>query len=160
MSTLESTPVAPQPARRELLRQAALLSALASCGLLASREVLAVTAGAFDQKTLDDAFKALGGKPQVSDQITITSPDIAENGAVVPIAVASKLANTQEIYIVIEKNPMPLTATFTIADGAEAFVATRAKMGQSSDIYAVVKADGKLYSAVKETKVTLGGCGG
>ena len=72
----------------------------------------------------------------------------------------SALPNTQEIYIVIAKNPMPLTAVFMLPEGADPFVSTRAKMGQSSDVYAIVKADGKLYSAVKETKVTLGGCGG
>ncbi len=146
--------------RRDLLKQTSLLAVMVSCGLMTARQAEAVEASAFDQKTLDDAFKALGGKPAPSKDITITSPDIAENGAVVPIAVTSLLPKTQEIYIVVEKNPFPLTATFTIPDGTEAFVSTRTKMGQSTNVYAVVKADGKLYSAVKETKVTLGGCGG
>jgi sulfur-oxidizing protein SoxY len=95
-----------------------------------------------------------------SKDIVITSPDIAENGAVVPVAVTSNIPKTQEIYILVEKNPNPLTATFTIPDGTEPFMSVRTKMGQSSNVYAVVKADGKLYSAFRETKVTLGGCGG
>ena len=78
----------------------------------------------------------------------------------VPIEITSNIPGTRSIAVVIEKNPFPLTATFTIPDGTEAFVSTRTKMGQSTNVYAVVKADGKLYSAVKETKVTLGGCGG
>ena len=113
-----------------------------------------------DSKTLDGAFAALGGKPADSKDITITSPDIAENGAVVPIAVTSAIPKTEAIYILVEKNPFPLTASFTIPEGTDPYVATRAKMGESSKVYAVVKADGKLYATSKETKVTLGGCGG
>ena len=78
----------------------------------------------------------------------------------VKIAVTSNLPKTQEIYILVEKNPNPLTATFTIPDGTEPYVSVRAKMGQSTNVFAVVKADGKLYSTSRETKVTLGGCGG
>ncbi|MCX7151926.1 MAG: thiosulfate oxidation carrier protein SoxY, partial [Proteobacteria bacterium] len=90
----------------------------------------------------------------------ITAPDIAENGMVVPISVTSNLAKTQSIAILVEKNPSTLSASFDIPDGTDPFVQTRVKMGQSSNVYAVVKADGKYYSAVKEIKVTLGGCGG
>ncbi|MGE0803577.1 MAG: thiosulfate oxidation carrier protein SoxY [Lautropia sp.] len=146
--------------RRDLLKQSSLLAALVAGGLLTVRQAQAVEASAFDQKTLDDAFKALGGKPADSKDITITAPDIAENGAVVPITVSTTLPKAQEIYIVVEKNPQPLVATFSIPDGTEPTVSTRAKMGQSSNVYAIVKADGKLYGTFKETKVTLGGCGG
>ena len=146
--------------RRDLLQQTSLLAILVGCGMLTSREARAADAAGFDAKTLDDALKALGSKPADSKEITIISPDIAENGAVVPIAVSSALAKTQEIYILVEKNPFPLAASFAFPDGTEPYVATRAKMGQSSNVYAVVKADGKLYSTFKETKVTLGGCGG
>jgi sulfur-oxidizing protein SoxY len=132
-----------------------------ACGLLTARQAQAFAdASAFELKTMDEALKALGGTPADSKDITITSPDIAENGAVVPVAVTSNLPKTQEIYIVVEKNPNPLTAGFTIPEGTDPFVSTRVKMGQSTNVYAVVKADGKLYSTHKETKVTLGGCGG
>ena len=150
-----------QGSRRAALKQGGMLAALVGCGLLTARQAQALPdASAFDMKTLDEALKALGSVAAESKEVTITAPDIAENGAVVPIAVTSNLAKTQEIYIVIEKNPFPLTAGFVILDGAEPYVSTRVKMGQSTNVYAIVKADGKLYSARKETKVTLGGCGG
>ena len=147
--------------RRDVLQQGSAFAALVSCGLItAGQAQAAVDGAAFEVKTLAEALKLLGGTPADSKEISITSPDIAENGAVVPVAVTSKLAKTLEIYILVEKNPQPLTATFTIPEGTEPFVSTRVKMGQSTNVYAVVKADGKLYSAAKETKVTLGGCGG
>lgn len=149
-----------QATRRDVLQQGGVLAALVSCGLLSSQQALAFDAASFQAKSVVDAIKLLGGTAADSKDITITSPDIAENGAVVPIGVTSKLAKTQEIYILVEKNPAPLAAAFTIPDGTEAFVSTRVKMGQSTQVYAVVKADGKLYSTSKETKVTLGGCGG
>ena len=102
-------------------------------------------------------------KPQnaaVSDGIQIKAPEIAENGAVVPIGVESRLPGTQSITILIEKNPQPLTASFDIPAGTEPNISTRVKMGQSSEVYALVKADGKFYLAKKEIKITLGGCGG
>jgi sulfur-oxidizing protein SoxY len=147
--------------RRNALKHGSALAALVACGLLTTRQARALAdTTAFELKTMDEALKALGGTPVDSKDITITSPDIAENGAVVPVAVTSNLPKTQEIYIVVEKNPNPLTAGFTIPEGTDPFVSTRVKMGQSSNVYAVVKADGKLYSTRKETKVTLGGCGG
>ena len=149
-----------QHSRRDLLKQGSLLAMMVGCGLLTTRQAMAAEASGFDAKTLAEALKSLGSAPTDSKEITITSPDIAENGAVVPVAVTSRLPKTQEIYILVEKNPNPLTASFTIPDGTEPFVSTRTKMGQSTNVYAVVKADGKLYSTVKETKVTLGGCGG
>ncbi len=107
-----------------------------------------------------DAFKAVGGTPATSDQVSVIAPDIAENGAVVPVGATSNIPNTTEIFLIVEKNPTPLAAGFEIPAGTEASVQTRLKMGQSTDVYAVVKADGKLFMAKKETKVTLGGCGG
>ena len=147
--------------RRSALKQGSALAALVACGLLTTRQACAFAdSSAFELKTMDEVLKALGGTPADSKDITITSPDIAENGAVVPIAVTSNLPKTQEIYIVVEKNPLPLTAGFVIPEGTDAFVSTRVKMGQSANVHVIVKADGKLYSARKETKVTLGGCGG
>jgi len=132
-----------------------------NCGLLTLEQArAAVDTQVFQLKTMDETVKALGGKLEESKDIELTSPDIAENGAVVPIAVTSRIPKTEEIYILVEKNPSPLTATFTLMEGTEPFISTRTKMGQTSNVYAIVKADGKLYSAVKETRVTLGGCGG
>ncbi len=146
--------------RRDILKQGGVLAALASCGLLAGGEAAAANPPGFEAKTFADAMKSLGATVVESKDITIASPDIAENGAVVPISVTSSLPKTEEIYILVEKNPFPLTASFVIPEGTEAFVSTRVKMGESTNVHAVVKADGKLYTTSKETKVTLGGCGG
>jgi sulfur-oxidizing protein SoxY len=109
---------------------------------------------------LNDAVKNLGAANLIETRdIAITAPDIAENGAVVPVAVTSKIANTQAISILAEKNPFPLAASFDIANGAEPYASVRIKMGQTSNVRAIVKADGKFYTAVKEVKVTVGGCG-
>ncbi|MDD3674258.1 MAG: thiosulfate oxidation carrier protein SoxY [Thauera propionica] len=116
---------------------------------------------AFEAKTLDAAFGVIGaGKPAESGDVVITAPDIAENGAVVPVGVVSNIPKTEYVAIMIEKNPNMLAASFTIPEGTVADVQTRVKMGQTSDVYAVVKADGKFYMSKKEVKVTLGGCGG
>ena len=139
----------------------AVVAAAISAGILPASAFADWNKAAFDAKNMNDVLKAMGGSaPEKSSDITITAPDIAENGAVVPIAVASKLANTQSISILVEKNPSSLAAEFDILPGTEPNVGTRVKMGQSSNVHAVVKAGGKYYVATKEIKVTLGGCGG
>ena len=117
---------------------------------------------AFETKSLDDTMKALGGgTPAASKDIAFFStPDIAENGAVVPIGITSNVPKTESIAILIEKNPNMLAAVFDIPGGTDATVSTRVKMAQTSNVYALVKADGKYHVASKEIKVTLGGCGG
>ena len=117
---------------------------------------------AFEVKSLNDAVKALGGASAAeSKEITITSPDIAENGAVVPFTISSKLPNTEAMALLVEKNPNILTANFNIPAGTEPWINTRVKMGQTSNVIALVKtSDGKFHYAAKEVKVTLGGCGG
>ena len=116
---------------------------------------------AFETKSFNDTVKALGGANATeSKDITITSPDIAENGAVVPFTISSKIPKTENVAILIEKNPNTLAASFAIPEGTEPWVNTRVKMGQTSNVFALVKADGKFYYASKEVKVTLGGCGG
>ena len=116
---------------------------------------------AFRTRKLDEVVKALGGSGATqSADIVMTSPDIAENGAVVPVTVTSKLAKTESIALLVEKNPNMMAADFFIPDGTEPWVNTRIKMAQTSNVYALVKADGKFYYASKEVKVTLGGCGG
>jgi sulfur-oxidizing protein SoxY len=117
---------------------------------------------AFETKSLNDAVKALGGAaPTESKDIQfVNTPDIAENGAVVPFTIVSKIPKTESMALLVEKNPNILTATFNIPEGTEPWINTRAKMGQTSNVFALVKADGKYYYAAKEVKVTLGGCGG
>ena len=153
--------------RRDLLKTGGgltLLSLVAAAGWLCPGDALAAewNKAAFEAKSLDDTLKALGGSaPAQSKDITfVSTPDIAENGAVVPIGIASAIPKTESIAILIEKNPNMLAAVFDIPAGTEPAINTRVKMGQSSNVYAVVKADGKYYAAVKEIKVTLGGCGG
>ena len=149
------------PSRRDALKTTGAFATLISLGIVTqSQAQAAVDHASFQVKTVEDALKAIGGTPATSDQVSLNAPDIAENGAVVPVGASSKLPNTTDIYLIVEKNPMPLCAAFMIPAGTLPDVQTRLKMGQSSNVIAVVKADGKLYSAVKETKVTLGGCGG
>jgi sulfur-oxidizing protein SoxY len=152
--------------RRKALRTggaAGLYAFLLAAGVVRPGEALAQAwnEAAFNMKTVPEAMKALGAEtPASSDAILIKAPEIAENGAVVPIAVESRLAGTESITVFIEKNPQPLAASFGIPAGTEANVSTRVKMGTSSDVYALVKADGRFYVAKKEIKITLGGCGG
>ncbi|HSQ09836.1 MAG TPA: thiosulfate oxidation carrier protein SoxY [Burkholderiaceae bacterium] len=151
--------------RREFVRAGGVLGLMVAAGLLTAKEAQAQQAAwnkaAFEAKNLDETVKALGGTSAAqSGDISINAPDIAENGAVVPVGVSSKIPNTQAVYILVEKNPNSLAAGFGIPAGTEANVATRIKMGQTSNVHAVVKADNKFYVATKEVKVTLGGCGG
>jgi len=153
--------------RRDALKtggSVSLLTLLAAAGWLKPGEAVAQGAwnkAAFEAKSMTDAYKAMGGSPAQSKDIAfVSTPDIAENGAVVPIGVTSSVPKTEQIAILVEKNPNMLAATFDIPAGTEPTVTTRVKMGQSSNVYALVKADGKYYVAQKEVKVTLGGCGG
>ena len=147
--------------RRTALKSTGAFATLVSLGIVTqSQAQAAVDQASFQVKTLEEALKAIGGTPATSDQVSVVSPDIAENGAVVPVGATSKLPNTTEMYLIVEKNPTPLSCGFMIPAGTAADVQTRLKMGQSTNVIAVVKADGKLFSATKETKVTLGGCGG
>ena len=148
--------------RRKTLKQSAVLAGLLAGTGLFPQYAMAFNAPAFDAKNMADVLKALGaGAPQASKDVTITAPDIAENGAVVPIAASTSLAGVKQLLLLVEKNPSTLVAMFNVTDSVEPTFATRAKMGQSSDVYAVaIMSDGKALFAKKEVKVTLGGCGG
>jgi len=152
--------------RRSFIKSSAAAGAFGvavSAGLITPRAVMAAwPKAAFAATDVDSAVKgALGSSATtVSSDIALKAPEIAENGAVVPITVTSKIAGTESISLLISKNPTPLTATFKMGKGAEGFVSTRVKMSKTSDLVVVVKANGKLYSAKKEVKVTIGGCGG
>ena len=149
--------------RRELLaRSASVAAALAGLGLLPQAAQAAWSQAAFDAKNMGDLMKALGtANPAESKDVTITGPDIAENGAVVPVGVSTTLAGAKRLLLLVEKNPNVLAAVFDVSDSVEPNFKTRVKMGQSSNVYAVaMTADGKVLFAQKEIKVTLGGCGG
>jgi sulfur-oxidizing protein SoxY len=153
--------------RRKVLKTGSgvtMLALLSAAGWLKPGEAHAETWNktAFESKSLDDAVKALGGSApaQTKDITFFATPDIAENGAVVPIGVNSAVPKTESIAILVEKNPNMLAAVFDIPPGTDPSLSTRVKMGTSSNVYALVKADGKYYVASKEIKVTLGGCGG
>lgn len=149
--------------RRDLLSHSLKVSALlAGAGLLPATASAAYNAAAFEAKTMADLMKALGaGAPAESKEVTITAPDIAENGAVVPVAVASTAAGVKRLLVLVEKNPSVLSAIFDVSDAVDASFSSRVKMGQSSNVYAVaLTGDGKVLFAQKEVKVTLGGCGG
>ena len=150
--------------RRTLLKGSIAASAMGiavGAGLLTPKAVLAAWPKAtFESTDTNSAIAALGGKASASKNIKLKAPDIAENGAVVPVTVTSKIANTEAISILVSKNAQPLSATFNLGDKTHGYVSTRLKMGKTSDVIAIVKADGKLYSATKQVKVTIGGCGG
>ena len=116
----------------------------------------------FNSKTASNALKALLGTDTTtpSDQIELKVPEIAENGAVVPVTIMTSLENVESISIVVEKNPRPMAATFEIPQGTLPKIASRIKMGETSDVMAVIKTSNGIYSTAKEVKVTIGGCGG
>jgi sulfur-oxidizing protein SoxY len=148
--------------RRVLTHSAQLAAMLAGVGLLPAAAQAAFNAKAFDAKNMAELMAALGGStPTESKDVTIIGPDIAENGAVVPVGASTTLPGAKRLMVLVEKNPAVLTAIFDVSDSVEPNFSTRVKMGQSSNVYAVAMMnDGKVLYAVKEVKVTLGGCGG
>ncbi|HEY8068429.1 MAG TPA: thiosulfate oxidation carrier protein SoxY [Burkholderiales bacterium] len=146
------------PIRRTAIRAAAAFTAAL---VLPLRALAAWNKEAFQAKTAAEALKSLGiASSTESKDVVIDAPQIAENGAVVPIEITSNVPNTKSISIVIEKNPFPLTAKFDFAEGAVPFVKVNVKLGESSFVRVLAEAGGKFYSASKEVKVTIGGCGG
>jgi len=144
--------------RRFLLKSLAIVS-----GVLAMPKLLfaARPEKAFAAKSTKSVMTELfGSEGTESDAIKLKVPEIAENGAVVPVTVSTDMENVESISILVDANPTPLTASFELSPSVNADVATRIKMGQSSNVRAVVKADGKIYYTAKEVKVTIGGCGG
>jgi sulfur-oxidizing protein SoxY len=141
-----------------------VLAAALSAGLLKPTQVLAAdwNKAAFEAKDTPGAMKAVGAASAAeSADVVLKAPDIAENGAVVPVDIMSKVPNTISLAVFVDKNPFPLTASFDFANGALPEVSVRIKMGTTSMVRALAKtADGKFYTAHKEVKVTAGGCGG
>lgn len=153
-----------QQTRRSVVKAGGALGLLAAFGtalLSPGRALAAWNKGAFDAKSTADAMKALGVSGAMeSNEIQIRAPDIAENGAVVPIDVTSNIAGTSGIWVFIDKNPFPYAGSFDVSQGAAPFVHLRVKMGSTSPVRVVVAAGGKYYTTAKEVKVTIGGCGG
>ena len=153
-------------ARRKVLKAgggASLLAMFGVFGLFRSADALAEwNKAAFTSKAMDDALKAIGATNPETNAVFIqlTVPEIAENGAVVPVTVSSSLPNVEQISIFVDKNPNVMAANFVFPAGTESMVTTRVKMGQTASVVALVKADGKFYRTTKEVKVTAGGCGG
>ena len=140
-----------------------LFALFTTIGLIRPNDVLAVTdRAAFAAKNLDEAMSAMGVKTIENNDVFIqlTVPEIAENGAIVPVKVVSTFPNVEQISILVEKNPNVLAANFFFPQGTESMLTTRVKMGQTCNVIALVKADGKYYRSAKEVKVTAGGCGG
>ena len=155
--------------RRRLLKAsgaAAVYGMFVAAGLIRPGAALAQTnwnKEAFASKNLNDVVKAFGGSgvAPTTEVSWGSTPEIAENGAVVPINITSRVPNTQSIAVLIEKNPNALAAKFDFSPGTDPTVSTRVKIGQSSNVHALIKtADGKYFVATREVKVTLGGCGG
>ncbi|MDH3449091.1 MAG: thiosulfate oxidation carrier protein SoxY [Gammaproteobacteria bacterium] len=152
--------------RRKFIKTATFVGVAATTigtGVLIPQRVLgAYVKAAFDAKDVNGALMASLGSDQhsASDAIKLKAPDIAENGAVVPITVSADMGNIDSIAIISTGNVSPLTSTYNLTPACEPFISTRIKMAKTSDVIAVVKADGKLYSTSKEVKVTIGGCGG
>lgn len=134
-----------------------------SAGILIPSQVLAAwPKAAFETKDLAGSMMALLGSSDAADSadIKIKAPEIAENGAVVPVTISTSMTGIDSITIFAPKNPAPLVASFVLGKGAVGYASTRIKMGKTGDVVGVVKAGGKLYKASKEVKVTIGGCGG
>jgi sulfur-oxidizing protein SoxY len=167
---LGAIPGAPDCARRMILKTA-VVGGLAGLGFAASAMISPVYANAdakewpqnaFKEKNQAAVLKDLYGKSEAvaSDKINLDAPEIAENGAVVPIAITSTLPKVTGIAILVLENPNILAAAYKIPDGTEAAVSSRLKMAKTGKVVAIVESGGKLYSATQEVKVTVGGCGG
>lgn len=149
--------------KRNFLRLSSMLGVAAVIGLYQSGDLFAAEwkASDFNAKNLKDALKSIGVDDYtMSEDVAVISAEIAENGAVVPVRVKSGIPNTEYMAVMVEKNPNPLATAFTIPEGTQPNIKTRIKMGETSNVLALVKADGKWFAASKEIKVTLGGCGG
>jgi len=152
--------------RRTFLQGSLAGSAVAvavGAGLLNPSIVLAAwPQAAFNAKSVQDAMTGLFGSDAstASDDIKIKAPDIAENGAVVPVSVNTSLTGVSKIALITEKNANPLACSFDMGSTTKGFISTRLKMSKTSDVIAVVEAGGKRYAARKNVKVTIGGCGG
>ena len=146
--------------RRQLLFSGGLSAALVGCGLFSPQVLWAMNGEiSFNAVSIADALRSMGAIQAVPAQLILRVPEVAEDGALVPVSVESLLPGAQEIFIVVDVNPDPLAAQFNVPAGTEPFVATRIKLAGDSTVYAVVRAEGRIYSTSRAMKVTVGGCG-
>ncbi len=168
---LSNTTSARSGPTRRVIVQGAIAGGLAGLGLAgvaplgparAAADAAKWPKDAFGQKTEADAIKALFASktPEASDKVNLDAPEIAENGAVVPISVSTTLPGVTSIAILVSENPFPLAANYPIPAGTTPMVANRLKMAKTSKVIALVASGDKVFSATKEVKVTVGGCGG
>ena len=155
----------PEIQRRKVLKGAlatGLVTLAASWGMLSNVAHASRPQMAFDAEDVDGTLKALFGEDAVQDsgEITVKGPEIAENGAVVPIKVTANIDNAEAIAIIVPENPAPMVASFDLQPGVVPEVSVRIKMGKTSDVVALVRSNGQVYRGAKEVKVTIGGCGG
>lgn len=149
---------APSLPRRRLLQGAGAALSLGAAAALPAHAAPAA-ADPFAAASFADAIAALGGPPQPSPQITLDLPEIADNGAVVPVGVSTTLPGAREILILVDGNPQPVAARFTLPAGTEAYVATRIRMAASGTVVAAVRTDAGVFAAARTAQVTVGGCG-
>ncbi|HEY6514287.1 MAG TPA: thiosulfate oxidation carrier protein SoxY [Burkholderiaceae bacterium] len=142
--------------RRRLLQGAGVM---ASLGMAARAGVAADAADPFSAQSFAELLGALGGTPRPSPLIRLDVPQIADNGAVVPVTVSSALPGTREILLLVDVNPQPLALRFAVPAGTEPFVATRIRMAASGTVYAAVRTDQDFYGAARAVEVLVGGCG-
>ncbi len=149
--------------RRTFNKTAAVVGAGAALGAIPVVSQAAWPEAAFDAETIEGVLQSLYGVSEAtpSDAINVKGPDIAENGAVVPVSIQSDIPNADSVALLVAKNPSPLASSFELANPGKVSVGTRIKMGETSELIALVRAEGKVYTATsKEVKVTIGGCGG
>lgn len=149
--------------RRQILVEGAAVAGLAATAGLLPQVAMAFDAAPFKAEGIEATLKALGvsGEMEKSTDVTLKGPDIAENGAVVPFTLSTKLSNVKQLALFIENNPFTLSALFSVTPAVAPEFATRSKMQETSNVYAVaITDDGKALYDMKEVKVTLGGCGG
>lgn len=148
--------------RRSLLTAGAAFAAAFVSALTRPLQALAAewNKAAFGARTVNDALKSAGiVSPTASADIVIKAPEIAENGAQVPVDIVSKVPGTDAVFVFVDKNPQPFVGSFNFKNGAEPFISTRIKMGETSNLRVVARARGKDFMAIREVKVTIGGCG-
>lgn len=153
------------PSRRQALAHAATVASLmAAAGVwpgVALAQAGAYPKTAFETRSMNEVLKALGhARPVASTEVHLSAPDIAENGAQVPLDLSTALPGVKRLLLLIETNPNILAAVFDLTEAIEPSLSTRVKMSESSPVYGVaVMADGRVLFARKEVRVTLGGCG-